>query len=33
MLFDAATIGAGPYGLAAASHLRQIKGDFLPNSR
>ena len=26
MLCDAAIIGAGPYGLAAASYLRQVKG-------
>jgi 2-polyprenyl-6-methoxyphenol hydroxylase-like FAD-dependent oxidoreductase len=26
MLCDVAIVGAGPYGLAAASHLRQIKG-------
>jgi 2-polyprenyl-6-methoxyphenol hydroxylase-like FAD-dependent oxidoreductase len=26
MLCDVAIVGAGPYGLAAASHLRKIKG-------
>jgi cation diffusion facilitator CzcD-associated flavoprotein CzcO len=26
MFCDVAIVGAGPYGLAAASHLRQIKG-------
>src|SRR5437879_10000752 len=26
MVCDVAIIGAGPYGLAAASHLRQVKG-------